>query len=318
MPRPKGQLIDGRLARSRRHHLNLTQEELAQRCELTRALVQKAERGGPLSTSSVSALSTALDVPAESLLLDEDWNLNLEGRIAAPLLASAAPRIGSAWTQPRQTLYHLPPQQLIVIALRAAVRVLPAFDPRNTQAGEHFQSLVRGAATAHQVLNRFIDGTGNGNLSSALQSAADPAYVAAGFAVPGEYEHDAQAADAAFSSAISIARILDALLMESRRAHSKTDADHWRTVELAATTCQSAGHASTYLQISDAFMRAATLDTRDLQNSQDSGAIMRKPLWEGGKVPAKLEYYLQRMTRLEYFSVSARALWSRWAHKGLS
>jgi transcriptional regulator with XRE-family HTH domain len=316
MPRPKGQSVDGAFIRSRRELAQLTQDALASRCDLTRALIQKAERGGPLSPKSISSIASALGVADASLVIDEGWQGFVEERVLTPFKPESEPKVGSLWVQPRETLYSLSPLLLQIIGLRSAARVLPAFAPRSADGAGHLRRIVQAIARALAALDCLI--RERPVEIPPLRQSADHAYLAASFARPNEYEEDVHAADAAFAVGIALARVLDSLVLELTRTRGKKDADHWRAVELATSACHACGHASVYLKASTPFLRAATLDTHDVRNMDDLHGVLTSPLWTDGQLPPVLELYMARFIRLQYFDSASRAKWSGWARKGFA
>ena len=318
MPRPRGFAVAGQFIRSRRENANLTQEALASRCGLTRTLVQKAERGGPLSRSSIGAIARALEVSEDSFVVEEGWNGFVEDRVMEPFKPGSEPKIGSIWSQPRETLYTLPPTHLLVIGLRSLARVIPGYGPRTAAGARRFQRLMKGVEHARSALLELLGGGSPAEWRDPVRESADHAYLAASLARPAEYEEDGNAADAAFAVAIAMARIHDALHLEltAPAGRSTKDADYWRAVELATSACHACAHASVYLKVQAAFLRSATLDTHGVRNVEDLRTVLFKPVWEDGQIPTPLDLYLNRIVRIQYFDQASRASWLRWSRRG--
>jgi transcriptional regulator with XRE-family HTH domain len=317
MPRPKGFLIDGRLLQAQRKSAGLTQDQLASRCGLTRSLVQKAERGGPLAPTTIAILAANLGVEESRLIVAEDWNRTVEERIVEPFEPAEAPKIGTVWVQSREMLYQMPALLIQALALRSVVRVLPAFSPRSREGTGHFRRLVAAARTALLALDFSFTRKGPVLGDAELLEHADACYMAVGFTKGAQYDEDAHAADAAFAVATALGRVLDSIL-EARRMGKKgaPDAHHWRSMEHGAMACHAAAHVSVYLTAEDAFIRAATLDTHDLRNSKTPGAVLAGPLWEGGDLPAPMRLYMSRFLREEYFPREERVVWNGWVRSG--
>ncbi|GAA5483011.1 helix-turn-helix domain-containing protein [Haloferula sargassicola] len=313
MPRPKGQAVHGHYIRSSRENAGLTQDALATQCGLTRALIQKAERGGPISASSISAVAAALSVAESALVVEEGWHGFAEERLMMPFEAKSEPKVGNIWGQPRETLYSLQPRALLVIATRSTARVLPAFSPKNAAGAIHLRNLIDGIREARDQLDALL--TGSPRTSARLAERADQAYLAAGFARPAEYEDDPQAADAAFAVAIAIARVLDSLGLVAERPLSRDDPNYWRAVELATSACHGCSHASVYLKTPTPFLRCATFDTHDVRNQPNAVEVLRKPVWDAGQIPGVLEMFMARFIRLEFFDSASRIIWRNWAKK---
>jgi transcriptional regulator with XRE-family HTH domain len=316
MARPKGQIIDGRFIRSRRTSAGLTQDALAARCDMTRALIQKAERGGPLASASIAAIARALDAPESSLVLENDWNRSIAPRAVSSFRPDSVRRIGTAWGQSREVLHHMRLRQLLIVALRSVARVLPCYCPRNAAAAVHFQNIFSGVQCAHSALIALHRGGPTEGAKCELVKSADLAYLASAFARPAEFDEDCHAADAAFSIAIATARVADSLLLAMRADGDNMDANHWRAVEFATSACHAASQASIYLTVEAPFIRAATLDTHDTRNSDDQVEILTQPVWDSGQVPPPLRNYMDRLIRLNHFPHSIRVLWQRWANNG--
>jgi transcriptional regulator with XRE-family HTH domain len=317
MARPRGFSVDGRFIRSRRENAHITQEKLASQCGLTRTLIQKAERGGPLSRSSVSSIASALEVSENSLLVDEHWKKSSEDGVAEQFKPDSEPKIGNAWNQPRETLYTLHPQLLLVVALRSLARIIPAYGPRSPEAAKHCRNLMQGISLARETLAVLLRDASPANTGHTIQKHADQAYLAASFARPSEYDEDFHAADTAFAVGIAMARILDALHIEvtSHPTH-KGDANYWREVEFATSACHACAHASVYLRVGDSFLRSATLDTHDVRNTDETAKILALPVWEGGQIPPPLELFLNRFISIQHFAPSSRTSWLRWSRTG--
>lgn len=318
MPRPKGHAVDGQFIRSRRENSQYTQDALAVRCGLTRALIQKAERGGPLSTSSISKIAAALGVSDSALILEEGWHQFSEDRLMIPFRPGEAAKVGDIWGQPRETIYNLEPRSLLIVALRSSARVLPAYSPRNASGTKHLHRLIEGIKVARTgLLDLGSRGRGRGlpAFADTVKSLADDAYLAASFARPAEYEDDPHAADAGFAVGIAVARVLDSLWLECKRKTLAEDADHWRAVELATSACHACSHASVYLKIGTHFLRSATLDTHDVRNSRHVTELLSTPVWCDGQIPPVLDLYMARFIRLRHFDAASRITWNKWARK---
>ena len=318
MPRPKGFLIDGRFLRTQREKAGLTQDQMAVKCRLTRSVIQKAERGGPLAPGTVQALAHNLDCAESSLIVSEDWHRNVEERVISPFKPEAAPKIGTVWVQSREMLYHMPPLLLQALALRNIARIMPAYSPRTREGKAHFRLVVAAVVSALRTLTFQLGGAGRFPETTELLKGADACYLAAGFAKNTRYEDDAHAADAAFAVAIGAARIVESILAARNGKPGTMDADHWRAMEFATTACHAAGHASVYLAVDEAFIRSATLDTHDLRNSMKPAAVLAAPLWEGAEMPPPLKLYMNRFLREVHFPHETRVLWNRWVHREFS
>lgn len=306
--------MDGRFIRSRRENANITQEALASRCGLTRTLIQKAERGGPLSKSSIRTIAGALEISENSLVLEEDWSGSADEWLTEPFKPASEGKIGNAWSQPRETLYSMPPRQLLVVALRSVARIAPAYGPRSADAAAHCRRLMSGIDLARDTLDSLFRDAPPKTTAAALRKSADHAYLAAGFARPAEYHDDCHAADAAFAVAIGMARVLDALhIVTTTPAPATGDANYWRAVEFATSACHASAHASVYLRIPEPFLRSATLDTHDIRNLEDTARLLAGPVWDGGQIPPPLELFLNRFIPIQHFDSNARARWFRWS-----
>ncbi len=318
MPRPKGQAVDGQFIRSRRENSQFTQDTLAARCGLTRALVQKAERGGPLSVTSIAKIAAALGVSDSALIVEEGWQHFAEERVMNPFRPGEAAKVGDIWGQPRETIYNLDPRSLLIVALRSAARVLPAYSPRNAAGTKHLHRLIDGIKVARAALPELGSrgrSAAAAGLAASVKAHADDAYLAASFARPAEYEDDPHAADAGFAVGIAVARVLDSLWLECSRTAAAKDADHWRAVELATSACHACAHASVYLKVATHFLRSATIDTHDVRNARQPAELLAAPVWCDGQVPPVLELYMARFIRLKHFDSASRITWNRWARK---
>ncbi|MBB5353191.1 transcriptional regulator with XRE-family HTH domain [Haloferula luteola] len=315
MARPKGALIDGRQLRSRREQRGMTQDQLAMEAGLTRSVVQKAERGGPLSPTTIQALARAVGSVGSSLALSEDWGRHAEEEVVSPFKPESLPKIGTVWRQTRELLYQMPPPILQSLALRNLARVVPVFSPKSAEATGHFRELMAAVSCARDALAVAWGSTGRSPTSEEMAQHADACFCAAGYTRSCRYEEDTHGADAAFAVAISAARVLESIITH-RRDEGRQGADYWRAMEFGTSASHAAGHASVYLTIEDAFIRAATLDTHDLRNAADPGAILRAPLWEGGEAPAALRLFMNRFLRDSCFPHEARRTWNQWVRRG--
>lgn len=318
MPRPKGFLVDGRFLRAQRENAGLTQDDIAARCGLTRSVIQKSERGGPLAPSTIAALCKGLGCSESSLILSTDWNRSTEDRVVSPFKPEAAPKIGTIWGQSREMLYGMPPRLLQVLALRNVARVLPAYAPRSAEAEIHFRNVVAAVTCALRTLAPMLGGRGKEPIDAEVAKCADDCYVAAGFAKTTHYEESVHAADAGFAVAIGASRVVESILLERRRASAAMDADHWRVIEFATSACHAAGHASVYLSADETFIRSATLDTHDLWNAEDTAAILSRPLWGGRDLPPPLKLFMDRFLREKFFPHDIRILLNRWVRRGFT
>jgi transcriptional regulator with XRE-family HTH domain len=315
MARPKGFQIDGRFVKANRENASLTQDDLARQCGLTRTVIQKAERNGPLSPPTIRALAAGLGCDEAALLISEDWTRNPEERHVTIFKPDAVLKIGTMWGNSREALYQLPPMLFLVIALRNAARIVVAYAPRSLEAERHFRNVLGCVQVCHAAINAILAGDREKVPVGALKKAADECYLAAAFARPATYEDDLHAADAAFAVAIAGARLAEGILIELVRDTPKETADYWRVIEFASSAWHAAGHASVYLTIESAYGRTSTLEIHDLRNSPDYAAVLSLPLWPDGVIPQALGLFLDRMFSQRHFPHDVRILWNAWARK---
>lgn len=318
MPRPRGFLVDGRYLKAQRENAALTQDQLAASIQLTRSVIQKAERGGPLAPATIQKISKYLGCAESTLIVAEDWNRNIEERVFAPFRPEEAPKIGNIWMQSREMLYEMPPLILQGLALRNIARVMPAYSPRSLDGERHFANVVATLAASLVEVGDALKGATNPSEWENLRDLTDACYLAAGSAQNSNYEEDRHAADAAFAVAIGTARIAESILALGAGGLEKKDANYWRAMEFATTACHASAHASVYLACEDAFIRAATLDTHDLRNSPYPDRVLGKPLWEGGKTPPSLKLFMDRLIRQIHFAHEIRVQWNRWVRRGFT
>ncbi|MBK1881796.1 helix-turn-helix transcriptional regulator [Luteolibacter pohnpeiensis] len=318
MPRPKGFLIDGRFVRTQRENQGLTQDQLASQSRLTRSVIQKAERGGPLAPATIQALVSVFGCSDTDLIVSEDWNRSVEEQIVSPFKREAAPKIGSVWVQSREMLYQMPPLLLQALAIRNLARIMPVYSPRSSEAKAHFRHLVAAVVSGLRTITFLMGGPGRMPEISELAKGADACFLAAGFAKNSQFEEDAHAADAAFAVAIGAARLLESLIAARSSKDGAHDADHWRAMEFATNSCHASAHASVYLAVDEQFIRSATLDTHDLRNSMKPMAVLAGPLWEGGEMPPPLKLFMNRFLREAHFPHETRILWNRWVRREFS
>lgn len=312
MPRPKGFLVDGRFLKAQRSNAGMTQDELAAHCGLTRSVIQKAERGGPLSSSTIRALALAVGCGEEALVVPEEWDRSLGGRAAGSLRPEVASKIGSVWGQSREMLYRMPLPLFQTLALRNFARVLPAFSPCSQEGTAHLLHLAAAVELGTKFLAAKLSGHPLPDLGE-LSRGADACYHAVGYTRADHYEDDLHAADAAFAVATAGARTLDSLVTSC--SSTGDNANRWRSTESAAMANHAAGHASVFLTVDDAFVRSATLDIHDLRNHDPVGILML-PLWEGGEIPAALKVFMNRLINRACFPQETIVLWNRWVRHG--
>lgn len=316
MARPKGFQIDGRFVKANRENAGFTQDDLARQCGLTRTVIQKAERNGPLAPATIRALAAGLGCDEAALLVSEDWTRNADERTVTIYKNDAVKKIGTMWGNSRESLYQLPTMLFLVLALRNLARVFIGYSPRTLQAEGHFRAVLESIQLSHAALTSILAGDRKKVEVAAMKAVADRCYLAAAFARPAHYEEDFQAADAGFAVAIAGARIAEGILIELVRDTPVEDADHWRVIEFASSAWHAAGHAAVYLTIEGAYGRVSTLEIHDLRNSPDYGAVLSQPLWLEDGVPPALGFFMDRMFSQRHFPHDVRILWNAWARKG--
>ncbi|MDB6078043.1 MAG: hypothetical protein JWO82_1790, partial [Akkermansiaceae bacterium] len=316
MARPKGFQIDGRFVKANRENAGFTQDDLAGHCGLTRTVIQKAERNGPLSPATIRALARGLGCDEATLLVSEDWTRNSDERHVTIYKPDAVKKIGTVWGSSRESLYQLPTMLFLVLALRNMARIVVAYAPRTLEAEAHFRNVVESVERCHHALTSILAGEREKVPVQAMKETADRCYLAAAFARPAAYEEDIYAADAAFAVAIAGARIAEGILIELVRDTPIEDADHWRVIEFTSSAWHAAGHASVYLTIESAYGRTSTLEIHDLRNSPDYAAVLTQPIWPEGAIPHALSFFMDRMFSQRHFPHDVRIQWNAWARKG--